>query len=53
MPVPKNTSADALEQYMPGASLVVLRAGDPMLVRERAYFYAIKFLARVTGRINE
>ena len=28
-------------------------AGDPMLVRERAYFYAIKFLARVTGRINE
>ena len=28
-------------------------AGDPMLVRERAYFYAIKFLARLTGRINE
>ncbi len=28
-------------------------AGDPMLVRERAYFYAIKFLARLTGRLEE
>lgn len=28
-------------------------AGDPMLVRERAYFYAIKFVARLTGRKNE
>jgi hypothetical protein len=25
-------------------------AGDPMLVRERAYFYAIKFIARLTGK---
>jgi ABC-type transport system involved in cytochrome c biogenesis permease component len=28
-------------------------AGDPMVVRERAYLYAIKFIARLTGRINE
>jgi hypothetical protein len=27
--------------------------GDVMLVRERAYFYALKFLARLTGRISE
>jgi ABC-type transport system involved in cytochrome c biogenesis permease component len=25
-------------------------AGDPMLVRERAYFYAIKYVARLTGK---
>jgi hypothetical protein len=25
-------------------------AGDPMVVRERAYLYAIKFIARLTGR---
>ena len=25
-------------------------AGDPWVVRERAYLYAIKFLARLTGR---
>lgn len=28
-------------------------AGDPMLVRERAYLYAIKILARLTGRVKE
>ncbi len=28
-------------------------AGDPLVVRERAYLYAIKFIARLTGRINE
>jgi len=28
-------------------------AGDPMLVRERAYLYAIKFVARLSGRIQE
>jgi ABC-2 type transport system permease protein len=28
-------------------------AGDPMVVRERAYLYAIKFIARLTGRISE
>jgi ABC-type transport system involved in cytochrome c biogenesis permease component len=28
-------------------------AGDPMLVRERAYLYAIKFIARLTGRVKE
>jgi hypothetical protein len=28
-------------------------AGDPMLVRERAYLYAIKFLSRLTGRKSE
>jgi ABC-2 type transport system permease protein len=28
-------------------------AGDPMVVRERAYLYAIKFIARLTGRIAE
>lgn len=28
-------------------------AGDPMVVRERAYLYAIKFIARLTGRIEE
>lgn len=28
-------------------------AGDPMLVRERAYLYAIKFIARLSGRIQE
>jgi len=28
-------------------------AGDPMLVRERAYLYAIKYVARLSGRIQE
>jgi ABC-2 type transport system permease protein len=28
-------------------------AGDPMLVRERAYLYAIKIVARLTGRVQE
>lgn len=28
-------------------------AGDPMVVRERAYLYAIKFVARLTGRVPE
>ena len=28
-------------------------AGDPMVVRERAYLYAIKFIARLTGRVQE
>jgi len=28
-------------------------AGDPMVVRERAYLYAIKFVARLTGRVKE
>jgi ABC-type transport system involved in cytochrome c biogenesis permease component len=28
------------------------QAGDPMTVRERVYFYAIKFVARLTGRKN-
>ena len=28
-------------------------AGDPMLVRERAYLYAIKMIARLTGRVQE
>jgi hypothetical protein len=28
-------------------------AGDPYQVRERAYLYAIKFIARLTGRIQE
>jgi ABC-type transport system involved in cytochrome c biogenesis permease component len=28
-------------------------AGDPMIVRERAYLYAIKFIARLTGRRTE
>jgi hypothetical protein len=27
--------------------------GDPMIVRERAYLYAIKFIARLTGRKTE
>lgn len=28
-------------------------AGDPMLVRERAYLYALKFILRLTGKIQE
>ena len=28
-------------------------AGDPTLVRERAYLYAIKFVARLSGRVQE
>jgi ABC-2 type transport system permease protein len=28
-------------------------AGDPMVVRERAYLYAIKFIARLTGKVEE
>ena len=28
-------------------------AGDPSVVRERAYLYAIKMVARLTGRIQE
>ena len=28
-------------------------AGDPMVVRERAYLYAIKYIARLTGRVEE
>ena len=28
-------------------------AGDPLVVRERAYLYAIKFIARLTGRVPE
>jgi len=28
-------------------------AGDPMVVRERAYLYAIKMVARLTGRVEE
>ena len=28
-------------------------AGDPMIVRERAYLYAIKFIARLTGKKTE
>ena len=28
-------------------------AGDPMVVRERAYLYAIKFIARLTGKKPE
>jgi hypothetical protein len=28
-------------------------AGDPMIVRERAYLYAIKFIARLTGKRTE
>jgi ABC-2 type transport system permease protein len=28
-------------------------AGDPMIVRERAYLYAIKFIARLSGRVQE
>lgn len=28
-------------------------AGDPMVVRERAYLYAIKFIARLTGKKRE
>ena len=28
-------------------------AGDPSVVRERAYLYALKFLLRVTGKISE
>jgi ABC-type transport system involved in cytochrome c biogenesis permease component len=28
-------------------------AGDPMVVRERAYLYAIKMIARLTGRVKE
>ena len=28
-------------------------AGDQLVVRERAYLYAIKFIARLTGRVNE
>ncbi|MSU50638.1 MAG: ABC transporter permease [Opitutus sp.] len=28
-------------------------AGDPLVVRERAYLYAIKFIARLTGRKQE
>jgi hypothetical protein len=28
-------------------------AGDPMIVRERAYLYAIKMIARLTGRVKE
>jgi ABC-2 type transport system permease protein len=28
-------------------------AGDPMMVRERAYLYAIKFIARLSGRVQE
>jgi hypothetical protein len=28
-------------------------AGDPSVVRERAYLYAIKMIARLTGRIQE
>jgi ABC-type transport system involved in cytochrome c biogenesis permease component len=27
--------------------------GDPMIVRERAYLYAIKMIARLTGRVEE
>ena len=27
--------------------------GDPMIVRERAYLYAIKMIARLTGRVQE
>jgi hypothetical protein len=26
-------------------------AGDPNVVRERAYLYAIKYIARLTGRV--
>jgi hypothetical protein len=28
-------------------------AGDPLLVRERAYLYAIKYIMRLTGRVEE
>jgi len=28
-------------------------AGDPSVVRERAYLYAIKMVARLTGRVND
>jgi len=28
-------------------------AGDPMMVRERAYLYAIKYIARLSGRVQE
>ena len=28
-------------------------AGDPMIVRERAYLYAIKMIARLTGRVPQ
>ena len=28
-------------------------AGDPTIVRERAYLYAIKMIARLTGRVKE
>ena len=28
-------------------------AGDPMIVRERAYLYAIKMIARLTGKVAE
>ncbi|MGH7945620.1 MAG: ABC transporter permease [Opitutaceae bacterium] len=27
--------------------------GDPMIVRERAYLYAIKYIARLTGKVQE
>ena len=27
-------------------------AGDPSIVRERAYLYAIKFIGRLTGRFE-
>jgi ABC-type transport system involved in cytochrome c biogenesis permease component len=28
-------------------------AGDPTVVRERAYLYAVKFIARLTGKVTE
>ena len=28
-------------------------AGDPMVVRERAYLYAIKYIARLSGKVKE
>src|SRR5687768_3035390 len=28
-------------------------AGDPMIVRERAYLYAIKMIARLTGKVSQ
>ena len=31
----------------------VVKSGDPMIVRERAYLYAIKMIARLTGRLKE
>ena len=35
-----------------GGLLLMALAGD-LLVRERAYFYALKFLGRLTGKLED